>query len=65
MQAGEWEIDGEPDAHARRLTRRRNEAFRRRMQERKKRERQEAMRLYMASGAAVLSWCFVGMQLLR
>lgn len=65
MQDGEWEIDGALDARARRLTRRRNEAFRRRMQERKKRERQKAVRLYMASGAAILSWCFAGMQFLR
>lgn len=65
MQDDEREIDGALHEYSRRQTRRRNDAFRRRMQERKKREQHEAMRLYMASGAAVLSWCFAGIQFLR
>jgi hypothetical protein len=61
-------FDGEMSAAARtrrrRQARKKNEAFRIRLEERKE-ARREVQRLKLATAAAAMSWVLVGLQLMR
>lgn len=64
MDAIEWEPSAESRQRARRMIKRKNEAFRLNVQMNKKAQ-YASTNLKIASAAAVLSWSLVGIQLLR
>ncbi|HYD95345.1 MAG TPA: hypothetical protein VEC01_08465 [Noviherbaspirillum sp.] len=65
MDALDWDVSATNRQRTKRQVRRKNEAFRRGVQQRKKARRVAALKMWLASGAAVVSWSVAGFQLLR
>ena len=64
METFDGEMSAAARARQRRQTRKKNEAFRIRLEE-KKEFRRDAQRLKLATAAAAMSWALVGIQLMR